>query len=88
MEDIPEELIQSDNKPKGKPKLTSPHKGGVMVMISPREGLCIQKNSLDYHGAKTIDNFTCRTGTKTYYCPIKQQSVFRYCEGKTELGTL
>ena len=56
--DIPEELTYADNEEqdvtKDKPKRTSPHKGSIMVMIRIREGLCIQKKGLNYHGLKTL----------------------------------
>ena len=55
---ISEELLQVGNEEqgatKGKPKRTSPHKGGIMVTIRTREGLCIQKKGLDYQGLKTL----------------------------------
>ena len=58
VEGIPEELLQSDNThedvTKNKPKRTSHHKGGIMVTIRTREGLCIQKKGLDYQGLKSL----------------------------------
>ena len=58
VEGIPEELLQSDNThedvTEDKPKRTTPHKGSIMVTIRTREGLCIQKKSLDYQGLKTL----------------------------------
>ena len=58
VEGIPEELTHADNEgqdvTQDKPKRTSPHKGSIMVTIRTREGLCIQKKGLDYHGLKTL----------------------------------
>ena len=57
VEGIPEELLQVGNEEqgatKGKLKRTFPHKGGIMVTIRTREGLCIKKG-LDYQGLKTL----------------------------------
>ena len=58
VEGIPEELVQSDNAHKDvtkeKTKPTTPHNGSIMVTIRTREGLCIQKEGLDYQGLKTL----------------------------------
>ena len=39
---------------KDEPKPTSSPRGGIMVTIKTREGLCIQKKGLDYQGLKTL----------------------------------
>ena len=39
---------------KDEPKPTPSSRGGIMVTIKTREGLCIQKKGLDYQGLKTL----------------------------------
>ena len=39
---------------KDEPKPTPSPRGGIMVTIKTREGLCIQKKGLDYQGLKTL----------------------------------
>ena len=39
---------------KDDPKPSPQSKGGIMVTIKTREGLCVQKKGLDYQGLKTL----------------------------------
>lgn len=39
---------------KDEPNPTPSPKGGIMITIKTREGLCIQKKGLDYQGLKTL----------------------------------
>ena len=39
---------------KDEPKPTPSPRGGIMVTIKTRKGLCILKKSLDYQGLKTL----------------------------------